>query len=263
MKLISKELNINNLKNLERGANMMQNIKYFFRGVPDNTKFVQFGLSHLWILIVSTLVSYIIIKHKEENRRLEIFIGIVLIIQQGALYMWYTATNYNVLTQGLPLYHCRIAILFLSIGLLFNKVPLMKLGAYWGLAGAIIALVIPADMDPFMFPHITMVSFFIGHMFLLWGSIYVLYAKKIGITKTDLKRILTFTNTYCVVIYIFNYMAKSNYGFMNSSPIQVGNNLNHFMYGIIVILISNIVINIIYHVLNFTTKEKEELVLVD
>lgn len=242
---------------------MMHNMKYFFRGVPDNTKFVQFGLSHIWILIVSTLISYIIIKHKEENRRFEIFIGRVLIIQQIVLYIWYITNDYYVLTQGLPLYHCRIAILSISTGLLFNKAVLMKLGAYWGMVGSIIALLIPADIDPFIFPHITTVSYFVGHMFLLWGSIYVLYVKKVVITKIDLKRILAFTNIYCVVIFMFNFMANSNYGFMNSSPIQIGNNLNHFMYGAIVILISNIVINIIYHVLNVTTKEKEELVLVD
>ena len=242
---------------------MMHNIKYFFRGVPDNLSFVKFGLSHILILIVSTLISYMIIKHKEENRRFEVFIGRVLIIQQAVLYMWYITNNYHVLTQGLPLYHCRIAILSLSTGLLFNKVVLMKLGAYWGIVGSIIALIIPADMDPFMFPHITSVSYFVGHMFLLWGSIYVLYVKKVEITKIDLKKILAFTNIYCVVIFMFNCMAHSNYGFMNSSPIQIGNHLNHFMYGTIVILISNIVINLIYHVLNITIKEKEELVLAD
>lgn len=242
---------------------MINNIKYFFRGVPDNTKFVPLGLSHILILTLSTLISYIIINHKEEKRRYEIFIGVVLIIQQLFLYMWYITNNYDILTKGLPLYHCRIAILSLSIGLIFNKIKYMKLGAYWGIVGATIALVIPADVDPFLFPHITTVSFFVGHMFLLWGSIYVLYVKKVEITKRDLKKILSFTNIYCIFIYIFNYITNSNYGFMNSSPIPIGNNLNHFMYGTIVILISNIVINIIYIVLNITIKEKEELVLVD
>ena len=242
---------------------MINNIKYFFRGVPDNTKFVSFGLSHILILTLSTLISYIIIKHKEEKRRYEIFIGVVLIIQQLFLYMWYITNNYDVLTKGLPLYHCRIAILSLSIGLIFNKVKCMKFGAYWGIVGATIALVIPADVDPFLFPHITTVSFFVGHMFLLWGSIYVLYVKKVEITKIDLKKILSVTNIYCIFIYIFNYITNSNYGFMNSSPIPIGNNLNHFVYGTIVILISNMVINIIYIVLNITIKEKEELVLVD
>ena len=242
---------------------MMNNIKYFFRGVPDNTKFVPFGLSHILILTLSTFISYMIISNKEEKRRYEIFIGTVLITQQLFLYMWYITNNYNILTQGLPLYHCRIAILSLSIGLIFNKLKYMKFGAYWGIVGATIALLIPVDVDPFLFPHITIVSFFVGHMFLLWGSIYVLYVKKVEITKIDLKKILSFTNIYCIFIYMFNYIANSNYGFMNSSPIPIGKNLNHIVYGAIVILISNIVINIIYVVLNITTKEKEELALVD
>lgn len=242
---------------------MKNNIKYFFRGVPDNTKFMVFGLSHILILILSTFISYIMINNKKEKRKYEVFIGLVLIIQQLFLYIWYITSNYDILTKGLPLYHCRIAILSLSIGLIFNKIKYMKLGAYWGIVGATIALLIPVDVDPFLFPHITTISFFVGHMFLLWGSVYVLYVKKIKITKTDLKKILSFTNMYCIFIYIFNHITNSNYGFMNSSPIQIGNNLNDFIYGAIVILISNLVINIIYVLLNITTKEKQELAIAD
>lgn len=227
----------------------MDNIGYFFRGVPDSVSFIQFGLEHILVLLLSILISYIIIKINKENRRLEVFIGTVLLIQQATLYAWYIYNNYNILKQGLPLYHCRIAILFLSIGLILNKEKLVKIGGYWGILGGIFALAVPGP-DPFVFPHITIASYFIGHLFLLWGSIYVLSVKKIGMSKNDFKTLLKFTNIYCISMYVFNYIVGSNYGYMNTSPIAFGRELNQLTYGIIILLLSNLVISAIYIILN-------------
>lgn len=233
---------------------------YFFRGIPDDISFMQFGLFHIVVLILSILISYLIIKHKRENRNFEVFIGIILLIQQSTLYMWYFLNNYNVLTQGLPLYHCRISILFLIIGLIFNNKSLIKFGSYWGIIGSTFALLVPGP-DPFVFPHITLVSYFIGHVLLLWGSIYVLCVKKIGMNKIDLKKLLAFTNIYCITMYIFNYMIGSNYGYMNSPPISLGHSLNQLTYGIIVLIISNIVMGLIYFALNNVHKLKDQISL--
>ncbi|MGL5327639.1 MAG: TIGR02206 family membrane protein, partial [Peptostreptococcaceae bacterium] len=144
--------------------------------------------------------------------------------------------------------------------LIFNKHNLMKIGGYWGILGSVLALLMPSP-DPFLFPHITLVSFFIGHLLLLWGSIYVLVIKKIGMNKLDLKNILLFTNVYCVAMYIINYIVGSNYGYMSASPIAIGSQLNTWVYALIVIMISNIVISIEYIVLNKMIKLKGLLVL--
>lgn len=238
----------------------MHNFGYFFRGIPDSVNFIKFGRFHVIILVLSILISYLIVKHIKESRNFELFIGIVLLIQQSTLYLWYFVSDYNVLTQGLPLYHCRISILLLGIGLILDKQMLMKFGSYWGIIGSIFALLVPGP-DPFVFPHITMVSYFVGHLFLLWGSVYVLCIKKTGMSKIDLKRLLVFTNVYCMTMYILNCTIGSNYGYMNSSPISIGQNLNHLVYGGIVMLISNLVISLIYIALNSVYKIKEQLSL--
>lgn len=235
----------------------MYYFRYFFRGIPDNVSFIQFGLFHVAVLILSILISYLIIKYKKENRNFELFVGIVLLIQQTTLYMWYFANNYHVLKEGLPLYHCRISILFLSIGLIFNKETLIKFGSYWGIIGSTFALLVPGP-DPFVFPHITMISYFVGHLLLLWGGLYVLCVKKIGMSKLDLKKLLLFTNLYCIAMYVFNYTIGSNYGYMNSSPISLGNGLNQLVYGVIVMFISNIVMGLIYFALNGLSKLKKQ-----
>ena len=218
----------------------MDFLKYFFRKTSKYCNFKMFGWQHIAILFIGTLGIISMIKRIAVNRKFEKIIGIVLLSQQIILYAWYLLSKYHVLTEGLPLYHCRVAIILMGIGLLFNKSICRKLGSMWGLIGAIFALIYPSGLDPFVFPHITQFSFFIGHLFLLWGSVYCIFIECIKIDKKDFKTVIYFTNIYHIVVFILNHMIGSNYGFMRVSPIGIGNNLHPVVYGIVVMVIFNL-----------------------
>lgn len=235
----------------------MENIYYFFRGNPDINNFIVFGRIHLFILFIALLGIFIMFRNKSENRKLELFMGYILVLQQVSLYVWYFTSNYNLLKEGLPFYHCRVAIIFIALGLILNKEKIMKIGSYLGIFGSILALLFPV-LDPFSFPHITQFSFFIGHLFLLWGSVYLLFIKSVGMTELDFKRSLTFINVYHFSMLILNKILKSNYAYMAASPISIGRGLNHSIYALIVIMLFNILISIEYTVVKFNNKVKSQ-----
>lgn len=213
----------------------------FFTNKPSPIRFRILGPIHLLILFIASIVSIFIFRRKDENRRIELFIGSVLIFQQITLYSWYFISNFNPIREGLPLYHCRIAIIFLGLGLVFKNKNLTKLGSYLGIFGSIAALLFPA-IDPFRFPHITQFSFFIGHLFLLWGSIYSLAIKKVGMSKLDLNNSLVFINVYHVLMYIVNSYIHSNYGYMNAPPFRMRIHLPPFLHGLLVMIMFSIVL---------------------
>lgn len=220
----------------------MKNTLSFFTNKSSSTGFITFGSIHLLILFIAFTIGIFIFKIKNENRQVELFLGWVLIIQQIALYSWYFIKNYNPIKEGLPLYHCRMAIIFLGLGLVFKNINLTKLGSYLGLFGSLGALFFPS-LDPFKFPHITQFSFFIGHLFLLWGSIYSLSVKKIGMSNLDLKNTLIFINVYHLLMYVVNNYVGSNYGYMNSPPFKIGFEIPHLLYGsLVIVLVSTILI---------------------
>ena len=219
----------------------MEFLKYFFRGVSECSDFKVFGLIHIAILFIGILGVVFLTKRVSVSRKFERIIGTVLLSQQIILYTWYLLSGYNLLTEGLPLYHCRIAIISTGIGLLFNKSICKKIGAIWGLIGSISALAYPA-LDPFVFPHITQFSFFIGHLFLLWSSVYCIFIEDIELNEKDIKTIIYFTNVYHISMFIFNHMIEANYGYMRISPIGIGDNLHPVVYGLIVITLFNILI---------------------
>ena len=98
----------------------MNFFNYFFRSIPEKNNFILFGKTHMSILIIAFIVSYLIIKNMKVNKNFELLVGSVLLIQQVSLYYWYYTSRYNLLTEGLPLYHCRVAILTLALGLIFK-----------------------------------------------------------------------------------------------------------------------------------------------
>lgn len=227
----------------------MDKIYYFFSTSIGKNNFVAFGMIHLFLLIVAFLGSVIIVKSKKESRLFEIFIGSILLVQQLTLYTWYIGGNYHFLKEGLPLFHCRIAIIMLIIGLIFKNDFMTKMGSYWGVFGSTSALIFPG-LDPFAFPHITQISYFIGHILLLWGSVYLLFVKNIGMSKIEFKKVLIITNIYHITIFVLNNIIGSNYAYMKSSPIGIGNSLNPFLYGFVVMTIFNMILSIEYIIIN-------------
>jgi hypothetical integral membrane protein (TIGR02206 family) len=227
----------------------MENILNFFTTSTGANNFVTFGSLHLVILFTALVITVFIFIRKTESRKFELFTGSILILQQLFLYSSHFIGKYNTLTEGLPLYHCRIAIIFIGIGLIFNKNTIIRIGSYWGIFGSISALLFPG-LDPFAFPHITQFSFFIGHLFLLWGSVYLLSVKKIGMSKLDFKNVVIFTNTYHLLMFIINNIIGSNYGYMSLPPINIGTKLNPLLYASLVIITFNIILVLEYILIN-------------
>lgn len=232
----------------------MGEIQYFFRTSVEENKFINFGAVHLTLLLIALIGLLAIIYRKRESRLFELFVGITLLIQQTTLYIWYFKGNYHFLQEGLPLFHCRIAIILISVGMIFKKEFMMKMGSYWGIFGSTSALLFPG-LDPFVFPHMTQFSYFIGHIFLFWGSIYLLTVKKIGMNKNDFKNVIVLTNLYHIVIFNINNLINSNYAYMKSSPIGIGNKLNPILYGFVVIMIFNLILSLECFIIN---KSKED-----
>lgn len=203
----------------------MNGIKYFFRATPDTTGFQSFGIAHLILILVTILGTYLIYINKnnlkKDNRTYNLIkkiIGFTLLTQQIILYLWYGITGYSSIKESLPLYNCRIAIICTALALLTNKKLFKNIAIYWGVYGGILSILV-VEGDPFIFPHYTIVSFFVGHIFLLWGTVLILLVDRHELNKKSLKSILLFTNIYHLLLLIFDIITQSNYDYLVEAPI--------------------------------------------
>ena len=130
------------------------------------------------------------------------------------LYSWYVATL-SPLSEALPFYHCRLAmfaILFLPDSSVYKQYF-----ALLGVFGPICALIYPL-FDPFAFPHITLVSYLIGHYALLGNSLTYLmnhYDSK----QLDLRRIVEISFAMNLLLLFVNFVSGGNYGFLKEPPL--------------------------------------------
>ena len=187
------------------------NLEYFFRTVTDP----DFALD-TWVKISITvgLVAVMVLAMLVKNKNKALRIGICLsLAQQLILYSWYTITNYNLVTEGLPLYHCRICMLGLIIAYFFKKDALVQYLSILGLISGSMACIV-IGMDPFNFPHWTNVSYVLGHYFLVFNATIILRDR----VRLLFKDVLTITLMMNFFILVIDLKIGANYGYMLGLP---------------------------------------------
>ncbi|MEY8416794.1 TIGR02206 family membrane protein [Tissierella praeacuta] len=230
-------------------------IKMFFRGNPDGYVFPIWSLAHLVIVLIAFMgIEFILLnkrklKNSQMGRKFKILMIIVLSLQQVILYLWYYFSGYGTIKESLPLYNCRIAIIFTILAFITDKKMFKNVGCYWGIIGSILVIMMPIDVYPFSFPHYANISYFLGHISLLWSIVYILVVDEHRIDKSSLKSILYFTNIYHLFIYFFNIFTKSNYCYLNEPPfarIFFQKFMSPNVYTVTVFFIFNILMILVY-----------------
>ena len=145
------------------------------------------------------------------------FIQILQSLQLIVLYSWYLG-NQMPLSESLPFYHCRIAmfVMLLIPGTSKYKQYFALLGTF----GATAALAYPL-FDPYPFPHVTILSFIIGHVALLGNALLYLF-KNYEASLLNLKNVTVITFSLNALIGVVNLVVGGDYGFLNKPPL-VGN----------------------------------------
>lgn len=231
----------------------MEGVKYFFRGSPDEINFKMFGFIHLILVAVALLGVYLIYENKNKLKRDDLSklvkktMAIILLSQQAILYLWYAVTGYSNITESLPLYNCRVAIICTALALLTDKQRYKNISVFWGIYGAVLSLIV-VEGDPFSFPHYTMVSFFVGHILLLWGSFFILIVDEYTLSKDNLEPTLIFTNMYHLLLLIFDFYTGSNYDYLVEPPVfkNMFALVPQLVYSFVAILAFNLLILLFY-----------------
>ena len=176
-----------------------------------------FGVEHLSVILLGAILTIIVLKINKESKLLEVLSSLIMAILHICVYVWYYFSVENFVTKGLPLHSCRIAIVFMMIGLLFKKDVLVKIASYWGFFGGILGLLLPS-MEKYAFPHILQISSFTIHIYLLVMSFYCLFVKKIGMTKKECILGNIFTVIFLTFTYVINIILGSHYSYTTQMP---------------------------------------------
>lgn len=182
---------------------------YFFRYEPDGVH----NMSIFIIRIVFIAVLLFAYTQKQNKKLLQISLLLGLFLQ-AALFIWYSGNPLLFMKEGLPLYHCRLSAIMLAVSYFLKKEKWMRYFAWLGLIGAIIAFSFP-DPSPFLWPHITNITYIGSHILLGLTAVIILCQEK---TELNMKDIFLYTVAMNLVISFVNHFMGSNYGYLKALP---------------------------------------------
>lgn len=179
---------------------------YFFRFIEDPAAPRVPVLTLVLFMIALFLIA-------RNMKRPKTFAGIAIGLQTVML-IWYFKAGL-LLIDGLPLYHCRIAIWVVSIGLLLDKKSKFIVWISILSVPASLLVLLVRDMDHFAFPHITNFYYFLGH-----GMIFLIAISYIDFYYADLtfKDTAFYTLSVHISVYFINILFGSNYAYVTKVP---------------------------------------------
>ena len=182
---------------------------YFFRYEPD-------GVHNMSIFIIRIVfIAVLLFAHTQKNNKKLLKISLTLgLFLQVVLFFWYSGNPVLFMKEGLPMYHCRLSAIMLAVSYFLKKDKWMRYFAWLGLVGAIIAFSFP-DPSPFLWPHITNITYIGSHILLGLTAVIIICQEK---TELNMKDIFLYTVTMNLVISFVNHFMGSNYGYLKALP---------------------------------------------
>ena len=208
---------------------------------------------YIGLLCLLALTFYISYRYRDKVAY-QRFIQILQSLQLIVLYSWYWG-NQMPLSESLPFYHCRIAmfVMLLIPGTSKYKQYFALLGTF----GATAALAYPL-FDPYPFPHVTILSFIIGHVALLGNALLYLF-KNYEASLLNLKNVTVITFSLNALIGVVNLVVGGDYGFLNKPPLvgSFGQPLNYLIVSTVIVIAIRLTGKLVE---NFLQQKSEEFI---
>lgn len=192
---------------------------------PDGYVFPKFTLKHYILLFTIFIIGFFIYYFRKEIRENEKYKKVIkhiliflLIFQQLNFIYFYTFVKNTGVHESLPLYTCRFAIYTSLFALLTDNINLKSISVYLGLVGSFIAFLSP-DLEPYAFPHILFFNYFLTHFLIFIVAMYYIFVEKYEFNKEGVIYTLKVLNIYLVFTLIINYVLKTNYAYLEKSPV--------------------------------------------
>jgi hypothetical integral membrane protein (TIGR02206 family) len=146
-------------------------------------------------------------------------IAILLITQELSLNLWHVSIGDWDAGSTLPLHLCGVGILLAAFLMINRNYLLYELVYFWGLGGAIQALLTP-DIGIYGYPHYRYFQFFLSHGTLIFASLYMTWIGGMRPSHRSIWKVMGITNIYMVIIAGFNYLVDGNYLFICHKPVN-------------------------------------------
>ncbi len=169
------------------------------------------------IVVFITAMTILASKYESIRKSYKWFMLIIIPLQEITYKIWDGLIGGTRLSIVFSMHLCSAAIIIIVILLVRFDQTLFEVLYFWGLGGAVQALITP-DITYSGFPHFRFFQVFFSHGMIIAAVFYFIFAEGKRLRKGALLRTILITNAYAVIVFIVNYIAGTNYLFINRKP---------------------------------------------
>jgi hypothetical integral membrane protein (TIGR02206 family) len=186
-------------------------------------QFAAFGLSHGVVIVVFVVVSAALValgrRHRgtpTEQRVSRAFAVVFAAFLVPAETYWVWPGQFGI-GYSLPLQLCDLAAMAAVWALWSHSSTAFALTYFWGLTLTVQAFASPSLEGP-DFPAVEFLSFFGLHCLVVWAAIYLTWGVGLRPNWRSYRVTVLVTFGWAMVMFAFNHLAGTNYGFLNTKP---------------------------------------------
>ncbi len=185
--------------------------------------FEAYGLSHGVVLLVLTMVAaaLVVLGRRYRGTPTELPLSRVFAVVFAAFLVpvevYWLLPGQSGIAHSLPLQLCDLAAMATVWALWSHSPTAFALTYFWGLTLTSQAFLSPELNGP-DFPSLQFLSFFGMHSLVLWAAIYLTWGVGLRPDWRSYRIALQVTIGWMAVMFVFNHLAGTNYGFLNAKP---------------------------------------------
>jgi hypothetical integral membrane protein (TIGR02206 family) len=141
---------------------------------------------------------------------------IILAISELSIIFWSISVDQWDLKFNLPLQLCTISLYLCMYMLVFKCYPIFEIVYFFGLAGALQALITPDLL--YTFPHFRFFHFFIAHFAIILSILYMVWVEKFTVSFRSMVKSLVVLNGCAIIAFFVNKTTGANYMFLARKP---------------------------------------------
>ncbi|SHI43506.1 YwaF family protein [Lutispora thermophila] len=195
----------------------------FFSIYYSGEPFQIFSRVHIVSLSIILIIILLIYFNAERLRKSRVdrfarnFIATGLIATELSFQLWCGIKGVWTVEYNLPFHLCTISTIICAIMLYKNSYKIYRLAYFWGLGGAIPALLTP-DLSGYGYPHYVFFKFFILHGLIIIAVVYMTFVYKYRLDIKSVFRAFAYINIFALVVVPVDIITGGNYLFLCRKP---------------------------------------------
>lgn len=195
----------------------------FFSVYYSGEPFKLFSKVHIISLLMVfslNIILYIFADRLREDKidkLLRHSLAYALIVTELSFQLWCGYIGVWTPEYNLPFHLCSAATIICVIMLFNGSYKIYKIAYFWGLGGALQALLTP-DLSGYNYPHYVFFKFMILHGLIITSVLYMTFVHSYSLTFMSVLNAFAMTNLFAIIVAPVDMVTGGNYLFLCRKP---------------------------------------------